>query len=672
MKNIIHKTENLIQAIPEGDRINNPELRSSISKLLEKLEKLRRGVAAGAILFILMAMASCSFKSSEKSKKSSARLNVGDTVVTNPSDDSDGDRVLDGVEVERGTDPLVADIPKLQVRFFQNYEIEYSSTSFDEESGISSSSMGVISSHVSRNAPEFRYRVGDVMLRDISFASAATIGRFESHSWGVINRQDLSWVKFPQVDPANYHIGALELRPHFGPGREIDGTTIKFENTFKLLTNSAYKEIRNLKLAFRYYDYENESYEMLHEQVVERVFQAGVTETVQVEIVNVPRKLIEDNYLKKGEFILSEVVDYEIPELNTTYQVLMNSIKAKSIPVLVTTPLETSTHWVGLPGGSASFQQILGRIYDSNFTIEENAIKKIDQFENNLPSYTYLTEVKDKDKKGKWFVFTDRLQRHYLEHRYTIRDVISLSYVTGKDLASQVDEKVYAYLDKATGNNDFVTYPLGNVTPNSEVSIQLEAGLRWGDKLTSFNEEFHSSGAGCRGNCSTSQTHCYWEVNKFEERLDVFALKKDFTEELSQVSLVINNAEFPLKKLVDDQLVMTTWIDNSLNITIRNISAIKEISPAEENILGLKVATLTGEAFNGIKLTRMEGRQYYYCPRHTMAFAYQAGLPVSNESLGFMEWRVSGNWNVLTVGERKTYKQPFSLQVSSSISNFHN
>lgn len=671
MKKFVYKVEQLLGAIPKDEIEANPDLREKVVTLRSRLAKLQKTISAGSLFITLALLASCSFKSSDK-KKSSIRLHADGSVVTKPTDDSDGDKVLDGAEIERGTDPLVADIPNLQVRFFQNYEIEYGSTSFDEESGIGSSSTGIISSHVNRNAPEFRYRVGDVMLRDISFSSAASIGKFESHSWGVIKRQDLSRVKFPQVDPANYHMGALELRPHFGPGREIDETKVKFENTFKLSSNSIYREIRNLKLAFRYFDYENETYEMLHEQVVERVFQAGVSETVQVEIPNVPRKLIEDNYLKKGEFIISEVVDYEIPELNTTYQVLMNSIKAKSIPVLVTTPLETSTYWVGLPGGAATFQQILGRIYDSNFTIEENALKKIDQFESNLPSYTYLSEVKDKDKKGKWFVFTDRLQRHYLEHRYTTRDVISLSYVTGKDLASQVDEKIYAYLDKATGNDDFVTYPLGNITPNSEVSVQLESGLQWGDKLTSFNEEFHSSGAGCRGNCSTSQTHCYWEVNKFEERLDVFALKKDFSEELSQVSLVINNAEFPLKKLVEDQLVMVTWIDNSLNISIRNISAIKEISPAEENTLGLKVATLTGEAFNGIKLIRQEGRQYYYCPRHTMAFAYQTGLPVSNESLGFMEWRVSGNWNVLRVGERKTYKQPFSLQVSSSISNFHN
>lgn len=633
----------------------------------------RRLVATG-LLFIMALSWGCSFKSPGKKKKTISRLNAEGTVVTNPANDSDGDKITDGVEIERGTDPFVADLPKLQVRFFQNYEIGYSSfTSSEDEDGSSSSasSRGFISSHTNGNSPDFRYRVGDVMLRDLSFASAASIGRFESHSWGVVNRQDLSWVKFPQVDPATYHVGALELRHHFKAGTVIDEATVKFENTVKLLSNSTYKEIRNLKLAFRYYDYENESYALLHEQVIERTFTAGTAESIKIELDNVPRKLIEDNYLRKGEFILSEVVDYEIPELNTTYQTLMNSVKAKSLPVLVTTPLETSTYWVGLPGGTASFQQILARIYDSNFTIEENALKKIDQFENNLPSYTYLTEVKDKDKKGKWFVFTERLQRHYLEHRYTTRDVISLSYVTGKDLASQVDEKIYNYLEKATGNDDFVTYPLGNVSPNSEISIQIEAGLQWGDKLTSFTEEFHSS-RGSGGGGLSNDTHCFWEVNKFEERFDPFKLNKDFTGELSQLSLVINTGEFPLKKLVEDQLVTATWIDNSLNISTRNVSAIKEISSAEENTIGLKVATYTGETFNGIKLVNMTGRQYYYCPRHTLAFAYQSGLPVSNESFKFTEWRVQGRWDVLTVGERKTYKQPFSLQVSSSISNFHN
>lgn len=628
-------------------------------------QNIAKFLLSTSFLFVLGA---CSFKSPENKRKSSRTVINHETVVTDPKDDSDGDKVLDGVEVERGTNPLLADLPEIQVRFLQNYDISFFHT--NETESTWSAGDFVISSHTRSTDADFRYRVGEVMLRDRSFKSAAEIGKFQSHSWGAITRQDLSWVRYPDVDPVNYHYEAMRARALFSVG-EIEDLKIRFENTFKLLPTSVYKEIKNLKLAFRFYDYEKESYELLHEVTIERVLQAGVAEKVEVIIENPPRKLIEDNYLKKGEFILSEVVDYEIPELGTTYQTLMNSVRAKSLPVLVTTPLETRIEWVGLPGGSASFQQVLSRVFGGKFTIEENNLVKVEQFENNLPSYEHLSEVKDKDKHGKWFVFTDRLLKHYLDHRYTTKDVISLSYVTGKELSSQADERVYTYIEEATGNQDFEMYPLGNITPNSEISLQLEGARRWGDGLESFTEQFHSNNRSCN-NCTNVVTQCTWEINKFTERNEGFVLKKDFTGELEHISLVINRTEYPLKKLVEDKLVTATWLYGTLNISTANISAIQEISPAEENLAFLKVSTFSGETFNGVKLVKMGGRHYYYCPQHTANLAYVAKLPLSDESLEFATWRGSVHWDKIQLGTRKTYKQPFAVTVSSSITNFHN
>lgn len=619
---------------------------------------------------LLLLSGACSFKSSSDKKDSNREQIVTDTVVTDPKDDSDGDRITDGDEVERGSNPLVADIPELQVRFLQNYAITFDWVEATE----TTSAMGsyVIETSTRTTNPDFRYRVGEVMLRDRSFQSAAAIGKFEAHSWGEITRQDLTWVKYPEVDPAFFHVESMKARPFFERGAQVENLKVNLENTFKLLPNSRFKEIKNLTLAFRYYDYEKESFELLHQVTIDRVLQVGVAERIVVEIENIPQNLIADNYLKKGEFIISEVVDFEIPELEINYQTLMNSVKAKSIPVLVTTPLETRVSYVGLPGGKARFQEIMARIYDNKFTIEENNLKKVEQFESNLPSYTYLKEVKTKDKQGRWFVFTDRLLRHYLEHKFTPKDVISLSYVTGKELASQAEEKVYAYWPEASGNEDYVVYPLGNVSLNSEIDIQLEGNWRTGDKLTNFKEEFHSNGGGCRGNCSTSDIHCFWDVNKFEERNEPYSLQKDFTGELEQVALVVNRTEIPLKELVEKKLATVRWDNASLSLNIIDVNSIQEIEPTEENVIALKVSTKKGDTFNGVKLLKMVGKQSYYCPMITTDFAFQSKIPLSDESLKFTEWRGSVHWDKVTLGTRKSYQEPFSLRVSSSIQNFHN
>ena len=56
--------------------------------------------------------------------------------------------------------------------------------------------------------------------------------------------------------------------------------------------------------------------------------------------------------------------------------------------------------------------------------------------------------------------------------RFIIFKII-VSYLTGKDLATQKDEQVYSYLGEASGVDDFKLYPLGNISPNSEVNIQI-------------------------------------------------------------------------------------------------------------------------------------------------------------------------------------------------------
>ena len=642
------------------------ELKYQTSSLTPKT--LSRLLISSAFLMVLGA---CSFKSTSDSEgKKTEPIVSQETVITDPKDDSDGDKITDGEEITRGSNPFIADIPEIQVRFLQNYSISFQQTSTTEN--MSSTGEVRIETAFGRINPDFKYRVGEVMLRERSFQSAATIAKFESHSWGEITRQDLTWVKYPEIDPAFYHAEAMRVRPYFEKDSVIEGLKVNLENTFKLLPNSRFKEIKNLTLAFRYYDYERETFELLHQTTIERVLQVGVAETINVEIENIPQNLIADNYLKKGEFIISEIVDFDIPELDTNYKTLMASVAAKTIPVLITTPLETRTAYVALPKKTARFQEIMRQIFVDKFMVVDNSLHKVEQFENNLGSYTYLKEVKDQDKKGKWFVFTDKLLRHYLEHNFTRDDVISLSYVTGKELATQADEKIYAYYPAATGGEDYVVYPLGNISPNSEVDLQIQGNWLLGDKLTSFKEEFHSNGAGCRGNCSTADIHCFWDVNKFEVRNEPLILQKDYSAEFDHIKLVVNRTEYPIKELVEKKLITPRWEKQSLNLNITDISTIQEIDPFSENVIALKVSTHKGDTFDGIKLVNMTGKQKYYCPAVTTDFAFSAKLPISDESLKFAQWRSSVHWDKIKLGKRKQYAQPFSISVSSTVKNFHN
>src|SRR5690606_13180152 len=121
--------------------------------------------------------------------------------------------------------------------------------------------------------------------------------------------------------------------------------------------------------------------------------------------------------------------DFEIPEIGIKYSELMKSVKNKSIQMVVNTPLETRSVFVAPYKAKNRFADLMDNVFPKQFKIEEDKIVKIGQFENNLSDYTHLLEVKAEDKKGKWFIFTDRLSRTYLDHEFKPGEAIVLSYL---------------------------------------------------------------------------------------------------------------------------------------------------------------------------------------------------------------------------------------------------
>jgi len=627
------------------------------------------------LLFYFLVLGACSFKSPDKDNKSSSTQTYEEIKPEDLSKmDSDGDRINDLEEKEKGLNPFVADIPELLVRFLQNYKISvnWHVKTPDGVDHPESAWDFIIDTRVGRNDPDFKYRVGEILVRNKAFAEASRVGRFSTHSWGEIQESDLTRVTYPEVDSRFSGLNALKTGQYFNnPGVIIDAVSVELENTVKLLPNSMYGHIKNLEINFYYFDYKTESYELLATKTIDRHFNRDVNETFNVTLENVPVELISQNYLKKGEFIISEVKDFEIPELGIKYSELMNTVKSKTIQVVMNTPLETISSFVAPFKNKNRFSDLMESKFPKQFKIEDDKLVKVTQFENNLTDYTHLKEVKGEDKKGKWFVFTDRLTRTYLDHEYRAGESIILSYVTGKELAAQTSEKVNALRFSVSGNDEFEVYPLGNVSPNSVVDFQLSTGKRTGEWVEK-KEERPVSGGDCGGNCYIWQFTCHFKFNTFKVRDEVYEFKKDLSEELNQLSLIINEEEFNLKKLIEEKKVEVYWQDKNAHFRINDISKIKEIFEANENVISLKIATLTNTTHDGVFLVSYSGRNHYGCFNLTGRAAIHLKLPIYEGSLNFNQWKNLFNWDFHKIGKDRTYKQPFTLNVSSVVNNYFN
>ena len=638
------------------------------------------------ILWTLVSLISCSVKSDEQIESENTEIEQqtaqnndeepssnGDDLPTPEPDpiledfDTDGDFVLDRVEKESGRNHLVADIPDIRVRFLQHYKII---VTYKEISSGKTGSFTIDTKKISDD-PSFKYRVGDIFFRKNSFKSAANIGRFDGHSHGNYDEHDLSWIMYPEIDSRFFLEQTMNYRKFFDEKKYlIQNVSVELENSLRLKDNSTYKEISNPTLSFRFYNYESENYEILHSEIVDRNFTSGVNEIIKIKIDNVNPKLIKENFFQKGEFIISELTDYEIPELETTYSTLLESIRQKSIPVVYNTPLETNLYYVATENGK-SFNKILSTLFDDNVTIENDRLSSIYQFRNSLPAYQYLDELEDEDKKGDWFVFTNPLNKHFLDHSYTNEDIISLSYVLGVDLARQENEKIFSYRENVSSSNASKTYPLGNISTNSELSIILKSLNKSGEELMVDGGEVRNGPCSGR-NCVSFPMVCQIRMHGFKNFTKNYSFNQSFKGELERVSLIINQDEFKLHDLVSKKLVATSFKGSNLVVTIKDINKIKKISNTDENPIFLRAYGKSNTHFEGVRLERAEGRGWFMCANVVGGIAFENKLPVNQDSHRFNEWAHNLNWSVLKKSKNRTIYESFNFGVSSVITNKFN
>src|SRR5690606_8605761 len=105
------------------------------------------------------------------------------------------------------------------------------------------------------------------------------------------------------------------------------------------------------------------------------------------------------------------------------------------------------------------------------------------------------------------------------------------------------------------GGEDYKLYPLGNISPNSEVNFYLRSQHLRGDGIKSEPVNVSSPGGSCGRNCASFEFYCNATVNRFSERNDLFVFNKDLTGELSKISLMVNDYEYSLKTLVEEKKV---------------------------------------------------------------------------------------------------------------------
>nr|MBP6980069.1 hypothetical protein [Candidatus Curtissbacteria bacterium] len=244
---------------------------------------------------------------------------------------------------------------------------------------------------------------------------------------------DLTRISYPFISPK--FIAEQSFNKKRGA---YENAKVNFTSTMKLERNNGFQTIVNPTFNFHYFNYETGEYELIAQKKIEKSIYEGVLEKFDITLEGLPQKLVEENFLHRGEFITAEIDDFEIPSMNTTYKKLMSSVLGKCIPITVISPVGTKVYYVTLNAVQNHLGQFLKSIYGSSFKIENNELIQIDGLTNNLPKFKLLSELADQTKNGKWFILVNNnINDDIYQYTFKKGDKIVLNYMTGDELSNQ-------------------------------------------------------------------------------------------------------------------------------------------------------------------------------------------------------------------------------------------
>ncbi|MFT6632901.1 MAG: hypothetical protein ACJAS4_002869 [Bacteriovoracaceae bacterium] len=629
------------------------------------------------LIIITLMLGACSFK--PEADNNDKNQQVRKTKAMNEklkNLDSDGDLVNDYEEGELGRDHLISNLPVLETNFLQNFRIE---SNYDDGSQF------IVNTEIRRDDADFRFTVGKLFIYENALDNAARIGKFSGVSWGEIKGEDLNLIKFPEIDKKFVHSKLLDYS-HYSKKKRTN-LKISFDNVIKLKHDGIFNQIENLELNFYYKNKKENRWELLHTSIVDRVFHAGVSENLNIEIENPPIELLEENFLRNGDFIVTEIKNYYIPKLKTSYLNLMKSVKSKTIAVYSITPLEKQLNHVAVGEEGESFSTILNKVYSKNVSIKNEKLDKLDQFVSNLADFKYLYEIRENDKHGKWFVMTNKIKKHYLKHQFTSRDKIVLSYLTGEIISNRVESEVVSKHEQFLSSKNSRAVRLGKISKNSTMNLLVKANNEYGVKLDVEKGNFKFAPRSCR-NCSGTDWGVYAEfnINKFRSfKSNLNSLPLNYLYD--SVKLSINNQTIDLEKMLEEGDLDIEIVESSdkpfWNLKLKNFHKLKSIKFGEENMVFLSLnARSSGQESEGLKLTHVEGKNVDLIHHGGHIALTQAGkrkIPIAITGINFKKWQDKVFWGkkmrdgyIPIKGQVKTLFDGYDISFVSSIKNYFN
>jgi hypothetical protein len=392
---------------------------------------------------ICLALIGTSFLSSCSIKKNQSKDSAsGNTLSIEEMLDSDGDGVPDSIEIQRGTNPLVADIPRIKVSSVSEVSIEGTFRSAEDESSYTSKDILL---------PQKFAETGDTTGADRDYLKAlrkkvlanqvAQIKNTDADKEDLITNEDLRTSILSNWENETYY---KILDSLLKIGTPIDNETGKVSMSFKIKLNDTVgvSEVSNVKLKTFFYNYkkmeENDIYShaLLKEDGSKEKIniykdkEANPVSLYKIVSTDINTSKIAENIKSRNEIGLKFTdYDYISSGISLNYLTVIQKSLDHDAKIIFSNGIKTEVFFVSPIFTLEESLKMLGKKVTKD---AKGGIYSIDGIETNASLPIDFDSVSKKDYfSGVWSIIGNA---DSLSEKLTEKGFYVISYATVKDL----------------------------------------------------------------------------------------------------------------------------------------------------------------------------------------------------------------------------------------------
>jgi hypothetical protein len=380
------------------------------------------------LFFVYLFFLSCSFKPNENSfsqEKESTELSI----------DSDGDGLSDSNELKHGTDPLIADLPKINGNYFNQFsiDIDFYNKSLNK---FENTKWSFENNKLKLGWTDLEYEStqGSIYMESLLKHSALAYDFKKTHLRIYDFNESVTSFSSPTINEdalINISEKVLELtRDDFTPFSLEAIIQSKFN-----VQSEKFKSFRKPLFDIYYKSNKQEALKYLDSKELDGTYTFNDEHEIFIDYQSRNPEIIFDAIINGGAKFFLKLRDFTIYETGEKYTEIIKRVQKKSVPITISffeddgkSQARVETMYIGLNGANSNLYQIIKTAFKDNILISDGGIDGIEGFFNRERSMSEIGQ----NESLKWFIGAEFVNENIFEHEFRPNEGIGLAYFSNK------------------------------------------------------------------------------------------------------------------------------------------------------------------------------------------------------------------------------------------------